>query len=356
MKECSLKKFKRNNYFYGKLLSAGDFVTEQEYFNGKRKLINRLVLGNGIVKGLDVKRSADNADSVNITAGVAIDPFGREIVVPEEIKNMDLMPLVSEVKDVTYEKGKTYIFYLSLTYNENGRDQAFSLAKADMQSEPALEHNHIHEGFRFSLVQNSIAEKRPVVEAGQECAKDCNICRNIYLAKLTIACADKEKFTLNSVGNVPKALDDRVYNNKMIYDLVKELEESDKKENEAIKELKDEISKINSGIVCGTSTGIVTFEEIEPDKDYFSDEINPGFDKGCIHVELGIVIEDSKEEWCGDAEFFTGSEEFKGKYPNIVTGALVNQEKGTFVVGVRLKAKPAIKNVNIRWWVQQINQ
>jgi hypothetical protein len=82
MKKCSLKKFKRNHYFYGKMLSAGDFTAEQEYFNRKRSLINRHVLGNGIVCGLKVNKGSQS-DLINISQGVAIDPCGREIVVPD---------------------------------------------------------------------------------------------------------------------------------------------------------------------------------------------------------------------------------------------------------------------------------
>jgi len=43
--DCSyeLQHFERNNYFYGKLLTVGDFQMEQKYFEEKRRLINRLI-------------------------------------------------------------------------------------------------------------------------------------------------------------------------------------------------------------------------------------------------------------------------------------------------------------------------
>ena len=44
----------RNQYFYGKMLTARDFETEQRYFNNKRRLINRTTLGAGVVCGLGV--------------------------------------------------------------------------------------------------------------------------------------------------------------------------------------------------------------------------------------------------------------------------------------------------------------
>ena len=35
----------RNRYFYGKMLTARDFETEQRYFNNKRRLLNRTLYG-----------------------------------------------------------------------------------------------------------------------------------------------------------------------------------------------------------------------------------------------------------------------------------------------------------------------
>jgi len=41
----------RNRYFYGKMLTARDFETEQRYFNNKRRLLNRTLYGAGVVCG-----------------------------------------------------------------------------------------------------------------------------------------------------------------------------------------------------------------------------------------------------------------------------------------------------------------
>lgn len=71
----------RNRYFYGKLLDVFHFDLEQTYINRKRWLINRLGLGSGVLCGLTVVPSNDGTGLV-IGPGVAIDPYGREIVVP----------------------------------------------------------------------------------------------------------------------------------------------------------------------------------------------------------------------------------------------------------------------------------
>jgi hypothetical protein len=71
----------RNRYFYGKLLDVYHFKLEQDYLNGKRWLLNRLVSGYGVVCGLDVTLCADNK-SLAVEPGLAIDKWGREIIVP----------------------------------------------------------------------------------------------------------------------------------------------------------------------------------------------------------------------------------------------------------------------------------
>ena len=75
----------RNRYFHGKLLDVYHFQLESDYFNAKRYLLNRLVSGYGVVCGLDVKCEPDSCHVV-VEPGVAIDKWGREIIVPERTR------------------------------------------------------------------------------------------------------------------------------------------------------------------------------------------------------------------------------------------------------------------------------
>ena len=70
----------RNRYFYGKMLDVFHFELEQQYFNSKRWLLNRLVSGYGVLCGLNVQLTSDY-QSVVVTPGIAIDKCGHEIVV-----------------------------------------------------------------------------------------------------------------------------------------------------------------------------------------------------------------------------------------------------------------------------------
>jgi hypothetical protein len=70
----------RNRYFYGKLMDVPHFDLEQSYNNAKRWLLNRVVSGSGIVCGLAVSATSDGT-GVTVSPGMAIDSWGREIVV-----------------------------------------------------------------------------------------------------------------------------------------------------------------------------------------------------------------------------------------------------------------------------------
>jgi hypothetical protein len=70
----------RNRYFYGKLLDVFHFELETDYMNAKRWLLNRLVTGWGVVCGLDVQLIEDGS-AIVVTPGMALDPWGQEILV-----------------------------------------------------------------------------------------------------------------------------------------------------------------------------------------------------------------------------------------------------------------------------------
>lgn len=86
-----IQTFVRNRYFYGKLLDVFHFELEQDYLNGKRWLLNRLVTGYGVLCGLDVQ-PAKQGRAVEVTPGVALDRGGREIVVPRTSEPIELPP------------------------------------------------------------------------------------------------------------------------------------------------------------------------------------------------------------------------------------------------------------------------
>src|SRR5687767_762648 len=77
-----LQAFERNNFFYGKLMDVFQFNLDAHYANFKRCLLNRLVGGYGVICGLDVLTGAE-PNKIVITPGVAIDKWGRELIVAQ---------------------------------------------------------------------------------------------------------------------------------------------------------------------------------------------------------------------------------------------------------------------------------
>jgi hypothetical protein len=69
----------RNHFFYGLLMDVARFEKDARYSNAKRSLINRLIVGRGVVCGLNVEADGDN---VVVSPGIAIDGWGREIILP----------------------------------------------------------------------------------------------------------------------------------------------------------------------------------------------------------------------------------------------------------------------------------
>jgi len=125
--------FKRNIYFYGKLLTVDDFENEQEYFRLKNKLNNKYLHGKGIVHGLKVTNL--DSDTVKISPGFAIDSDGNEIIVSEKM---------NRTKDIDFNKGECCS--LCIEYFEEECDEfpvSFSPEKKDNLS-------RIKENFKLS--------------------------------------------------------------------------------------------------------------------------------------------------------------------------------------------------------------
>jgi hypothetical protein len=145
----------RNHYFYGKLMDVGQFEKEQHYFNQKRRIINRLILGSGVVCGLNVTPGDDG--KIIIEPGVALDGFGREIIVtrsleidPQQLTDEDGMPDGEPVDSGSVD--------ICLAYAEKKVDPVPALVP-DCDSGGDCAHATIREGFRVLI---RLAEDPPL--------------------------------------------------------------------------------------------------------------------------------------------------------------------------------------------------
>jgi hypothetical protein len=129
MSECNennncnrFNRFQKNHYFYGKLLGTRDFKSEQEYLTGKRHLLNRLIPGPGLVRGIDavgltLREKNGNIEIEFKIGGAAIDGCGNEIIVPADTT----MTVSKEGEDDNLNLSKDEIGthkYLYLKYKE----------------------------------------------------------------------------------------------------------------------------------------------------------------------------------------------------------------------------------------------
>lgn len=149
MKKTRYYPFERNRYFYGKLLTVRDFESEQKYFNDKRRMMNRLLFGAGVVSGLQVIAVDDK--SVSVEMGAAIDALGREIVVPAPVTLK--LSMMDGFTNNEYAKN----VYLCLAYDEKGKEPVHSIANSSVRSDEVSEYNRVLESYRLFIREDAPA-------------------------------------------------------------------------------------------------------------------------------------------------------------------------------------------------------
>lgn len=230
--------FERNNYFYAKLMTVRDFVSEQQYFNEKRWLINRMVNGWGVVAGLEVQpiwiddsSKTYDCTRVLVTPGMALDFCGREILVSEE-QVVSLTPEEPSCpkSDLNPPENK---FWICIEYCECQLEPV-SLPPNVCYGTQGCEYNRIKDSFRIMV-------KRPLGEAGEparECLQFKEKCRSLHdklceklkedyrdcpderclvLAEITITSPEQMNPCIKIDQCSKRKL---VYNNPLLYDLI----------------------------------------------------------------------------------------------------------------------------------------
>lgn len=173
---CAIPDFERNNYFYGKLLTVRDLMQEQCFFNEKRRLINRMVLGWGVVCGLDVHWDAATHELV-VSPGLALDVCGREILVcePARIRFEPYEEHCQCAREKREPPKRRYI--LCLDYCECKREEV-ELPPLTCDDQARHEYNRIRESFRLRI--KPWEHEQPPQEVGLAPPEEHLPCLNIF--------------------------------------------------------------------------------------------------------------------------------------------------------------------------------
>ncbi len=141
MENRQLLPFERNRYYVGKLLTSADFQAEQAYFNNKRRFLNQLMFGAGIVCGLSVY-SLDDL-SIMVESGAAIDGLGREVVVESSVVRK--LSAIEGFDSLTSERAA-----LCLRYREEAVHPVCTVNRMERDEEYEL--NRLREGWELFLM------------------------------------------------------------------------------------------------------------------------------------------------------------------------------------------------------------
>lgn len=147
MKDLNYFPFERNRYFYGKLLSVEDFQREQSYMNHKRRLLNRLLYGAGVLCGMQVIEV--DKESISIEMGVALDGFGREIVLEQPV--LKRLSVLDGFREHCVETETGGVLYLCVEYNEEETEPVHCIGASANEEGKPLEFNTWKEGCHFFL-------------------------------------------------------------------------------------------------------------------------------------------------------------------------------------------------------------
>lgn len=150
----------RNRYFFGKLLDVYHFELETNYFIRQRRRLNRLVSGFGVVCGLNVEVGQE-ANQIMIESGVAIDPWGREIVVAQRTDQITIpADVLQRATEKAKERREDPCVQVLICYHESPSDPAPILAGDCLNTEPCTP-GTIREQYRIVFDEECAPQLNP---------------------------------------------------------------------------------------------------------------------------------------------------------------------------------------------------
>lgn len=97
--EHILQQFEKNQFFQGKLMTARDMQTEQDYHAERVHVLNRFATGRGILHGAEISELEETESELKVTIepGLIIDALGRPIVIEHTTTRTLPVPAEDEI-------------------------------------------------------------------------------------------------------------------------------------------------------------------------------------------------------------------------------------------------------------------
>lgn len=160
---CGLHEPRRNNYFDGKLLVSRDFIDEQDYGRGHRRIHNALLHGVGTVCGLKiVQHPADGCrrEFVVVQPGMALDCCGNEIIVPEQT-GVNIANMLADDPDLAKALDGTRHLFIAIARCDEGAEKV-PVILPGCGANGASNFGRIAERFKFVLSARRPKDVTPV--------------------------------------------------------------------------------------------------------------------------------------------------------------------------------------------------
>jgi hypothetical protein len=329
MKNENLFPLVRNNYFFGKLMTEREYAGEQTYFNNKRRLLNAVLVGSGVVCGLTVTKT-DGA-TVAVESGLALDGLGRELTVSQLI-----VTRLSDLDGFSGDRGYMPHVYLCAEYAETPIEPMHALGggTGTARFSSVLENTRLY-------LRYGEPEEFEIARSGAESYRAENLEKKLergagerlYLAKIFLV-RWEEAYEIDRIEQAPFEQ----------YACVRAIPETrTQPEPDAAEQREHRRSVEETKTPPSVTLGVAELKipkNAKPGSLHFSADIPHGL--GLVPVALTLGLASNGGAVFGNAAIFSENQEFD-------YAAKVNAGEGTFRIGVRVNTRMAAKTLNFVW-------
>ncbi|MCL2313556.1 MAG: hypothetical protein FWC41_13955, partial [Firmicutes bacterium] len=143
-------------------------------------------------------------------------------------------------------------------------------------------------------------------------------------------------------------------------DVLEKIDREDNiKEQQPVDKIEKQITKNDRNVINNILTGVETINfgfKTKQGRVYYSYEFVHGLGPGNISVVTAALnkndaeLKENELLIFGDKSIFNKST-LNASIPNVTIAVVVNSEKGTMRIGVRLEERTTVQSIDVRWWV-----